>query len=149
MAVEQIAKIRGYASGDAKYKDTSEKFLQIWEKLRTSADTNRDDKVSREEWQALWTIAPLNDEWKTLYMNFMFRLQDTSGDGTIDIGEFTEVCTTFGIPADEIKKAFDTISLGGKQEIDIKVYEGLWKDFFTSDDANAVGNSIFGKTSFA
>jgi len=148
LAVEQIAKIRGYATGDAKYKDTSERFLQIWDKLRTHADTNRDDKVSREEWQALWTIAPLDDEWKQLYMNFMFSLQDTSGDGTIDLEEFTSVCTSFGVPAAEITKAFDKVSKGGKQAIDIKYYAGLWKDYFTSDDAAADGNNIFGKTSF-
>jgi Ca2+-binding EF-hand superfamily protein len=146
MAVEQIAKIRGYAAGDAKYKDTSERFLEIWEKLRVSADTNRDNAVSREEWQALWTIAPLDDEWKKLYMNFMFRLQDTSGDGTIDIEEFTSVCTSFGVSADEIKKSFEKISAGG--DIDITRYAVLWKDFFTADDAAAPGNSIFGKSSF-
>jgi Ca2+-binding EF-hand superfamily protein len=149
LAVEQIAKIRGYAAGDAKYKDTSDRFLEIWDKLRASADTNRDDKVSREEWQALWTIAPLDDEWKKLYMNFMFRLQDTSGDGTIDIEEFTSVCTSFGVPEAEIKTSFDKISNGGKTNIDIGVYQGLWKDYFTSDDAAAPGNSIFGKSSFA
>lgn len=149
LAVEQIAKIRNYKAGDAKYKETSEKFLEIWDKLRASADTNRDDKVSREEWQALWTIAPLDDEWKKLYMNFMFRLQDTSGDGTIDIEEFTSVCTSFGVPAGEIKTSFDKISNGGKQDIDITFYATLWKDYFTSDDAGAAGNSIFGKSSFA
>jgi juvenile hormone diol kinase len=147
LAIENIAKIRGYAAGDAAYKDVSDRFLQIWEKLRKFADTNKDDKVSREEWLTLWT-EPLNDEWKKLYMDFMFRLQDTSGDGSIDEAEFTNVCQTFGIAKDESKAAFDKISNAGKTDIDIKAYENLWKDYFGSDDVGAAGNSIFGKVSF-
>jgi len=147
LAIENIAKIRGYKAGDAQYKDVSERFLNIWDKLRVFADTNKDNKVTREEWLTLWN-QPLNEEWKQLYMNFMFRLQDTSGDGSIDEGEFTNVCQTFGINGDESKKAFAKISSDGKVDIDIKAYEGLWKDYFGSDDAASAGNSIFGKTAF-
>jgi len=147
LAIDNIAKIRGYKQGDASYKDVSDRFLTIWEKLRVFADTNKDNVVSREEWLTLWT-EPLNDEWKKLYMDFMFRLQDTSGDGSIDEGEFTNVCQTFGIPADESKKAFNKISNDGKTEIDIKAYETLWMDYFGSDDVAAAGNSIFGKVGF-
>lgn len=43
---------------------------------------------------------------------------------------------------------FDWFVQSGKTDIDIKVYEGLWKDYFGSDDVNAAGNSIFGKVSF-
>jgi len=147
LAIENIARIRGYKAGDDNYKDVSDRFLSIWDKLRVYADTNKDNKVSREEFQALWA-QPLNEEWKVLYMNFMFKLQDTSGDGSIDEAEFTNVCQTFGIPADESKKAFDKISNAGKTDVDIKFYESLWKDYFGSDDAAAAGNSIFGKVSF-
>lgn len=147
LAIDNIAKIRGYKQGDANYKDVSDRFLTIWDKLRVFADTNKDNVVSREEWLTLWT-EPLNDEWKKLYMDFMFRLQDTSGDGSIDEGEFTNVCQTFGIAAEESKNAFNKISNGGKTDIDIKAYETLWKDYFGSDDVAAAGNSIFGKVSF-
>jgi len=147
LAIDNIAKIRNYQKDDANYKDVSERFLNIWDKLRVSADTNKDNVVSREEWLTMWT-EPLNDEWKKLYMNFMFRLQDTSGDGSIDEAEFTNVCQTFGIPAPESKAAFDKISNAGKVDIDIKIYENLWKDYFGSDDAAAAGNSLFGKVSF-
>jgi juvenile hormone diol kinase len=147
LAIENIAKIRGYKQGDANYKDVSDRFLNIWEKLRQFADTNKDNVVTRDEWLNLWA-QPLNEEWKQLYMAFMFRLQDTSGDGSIDEGEFTNVCQTFGISADESKKAFAKISGDGKVDVDIKVYETLWKDYFTSDDAASAGNSIFGKVAF-
>jgi len=146
-AIDNIARIRGYNKDDANYKEVQERFLSIWEKLRVFADTNKDNKVSREEWLTMWS-EPLNDEWKKLYMEFMFRLQDTSGDGSIDVEEFTNVCQTFGIPIEESKKAFAKISNDGKTEIDIKAYETLWKEYFSSDDVAAAGNSIFGKVTF-
>jgi len=147
LAIENIAKLRGYKAGGPRYKDTSDSFLSIWEKLRAKADTNKDNAVSRDEWIALWTD-PLNEEWKKLYMEFMFRLQDENADGSIDGEEFVQVCSTFGVPVDEAKKAFDTISASGKTVVDITVYTKLWSDFFSSDDAAALGNSIFGKTAY-
>lgn len=147
LAIENIAKLRGYKAGGPRYTDTSNSFLKIWENLRIKADTNKDNAVSREEWIALWAD-PINEEWKKLYMEFMFRLQDENADGSIDGEEFVQVTTTFGVPAEEAKKAFENISSSGKTVVDIAVYSKLWSDFFSSDDASAAGNSIFGKTTY-
>jgi Ca2+-binding EF-hand superfamily protein len=142
LAIENIAKIRNYKAGDETYKNVSSQFLSIWEKLRQYADKDKNNVVTRDEWHNLWA-EPLNDEWKQLYMKFMFSLQDTSGDGTIDWEEFSSVCKSFKVTDDDAKKSFEVISKAG--DIDIKVYETLWKDYFGSDDAKAAGNSIFGK----
>jgi juvenile hormone diol kinase len=147
LAIENIAKCRGYTKGGPRYKDTSDSFLKIWDNLRSKADTNKDNKVSREEWIALWSGAE-NEEWKKLYRDFMFRLQDANADGTIDSEEFVIVTSTFGVPAAEAKKSFLTISKNQTQDITPAVYEQLWREFFSSDDANALGNSIFGKNTF-
>jgi len=149
MAIENIAKLRGYKAGGPRYTDTNNSFLSIWEKLRQHADTNKDDKVSREEWIALWATADgPNEEWKNLYKEFMFRLQDANADGSVDGDEFVTVCNTFGVPKDEATKAYAKISNDGKTEVDIALYTKLWKEFFSSDDASALGNNIFGKTAF-
>lgn len=147
LAIENIAKCRGYNKGGPRYTDTEQSFLKIWDNLRAKADTNKDNKVSREEWIALWSDNA-SEEWKTLYRDFMFRLQDANADGTIDSEEFVIVTSTFGIPEAEAKKSYLTISKNATQEITPAVYEQLWKEFFTSDDANALGNSIFGKNTF-
>lgn len=147
LAIENIAKLRGYKAGGPRYKDTNDSFLSIWEKLRKTADTNKDNAVSREEWIAMWAN-PSNEEWKKLYMEFMFRLQDENADGSVDGEEFVQVTVTFGVPEAEAKKAYDTISSSGKTVIDLAAYTKLWSDYFGSDDPAAVGNSIFGKTSF-
>jgi Ca2+-binding EF-hand superfamily protein len=149
MAIENISKLRGYKAGGPRHKDTSDSFLSIWEKLRQHADTNKDNAVSREEWIALWAEAGgPNEDWKNLYKDFMFRLQDANADGSIDADEFITVTNTFGVPKEEATKAFAKISNDGKTEITPAFYATLWKEFFSADDAAALGNNIFGKTSF-
>ncbi|CAG7825636.1 unnamed protein product, partial [Allacma fusca] len=69
-------------------------------------------------------------------------------DGCIDVEEFTSVCSSFGIDSAESRKAFETLSKNGKAIVDLDYYSGLWKDYFSSDDPSALGNFIFGKTSF-
>ena len=90
-----------------------------------------------------------------------------AGDGCIDVEEFTSVCSSFGVGADEGRRAFETLSkvrhfgLGecattnenslfqkGKVIIDIDYYGTLWTEYFFSDSPDALGNCIFGKTSF-
>jgi len=150
MAIENIAKLRGYKAGGPRYEDTKTSFLKIWENLRARADTNKDNAVSRDEWIEMWASSDAaNSEWKKLYMEFMFRLQDANADGGIDAEEFVSVTGTFGVPKDQAEKAFNAMSAGGKTEVNLSVYTKLWNDFFTSDDASAVGNNIFGKTSYA
>nr|CAH7752055.1 unnamed protein product [Callosobruchus chinensis] len=65
-------------------------------------------------------------EWQNQYLRFMFELEDASGDGSIDIDEFTS----------------------GKNEVSYEQFVDLWQQFFTSENPADPGNYIFGKTKF-
>ncbi|CAH1986351.1 unnamed protein product [Acanthoscelides obtectus] len=65
-------------------------------------------------------------EWQNQYLRFMFELEDASGDGSIDIDEFTS----------------------GKNEVNYEQFVDLWQQFFTSENPEDPGNYIFGKTKF-
>lgn len=145
LAVEKIAKLRGFTKGDSNYNDLSDRFIQIWVKLQQTADSDGDNEVSRDEWVKLWETS-VNEEWKILYMEFMFRLQDTSEDGVIEVDEFSQVCVAFGVPPEDCKQAFDKLSKNGTATVNFTYYSEMWKEYFTSDDENAPGNCIFGHT---
>lgn len=49
-------------------------------------------------------------EWQSQYLRFMFDLEDASGDGSIDIDEFTSVCSCYGLELSECKDAFVRMS---------------------------------------
>lgn len=54
-------------------------------------------------------------EWQIQYLRFMFDLEDASGDGSIDIDEFTSVCSCYGLEVAECREAFQKMSQVLKQ----------------------------------
>ncbi|KAK9879280.1 hypothetical protein WA026_004130 [Henosepilachna vigintioctopunctata] len=126
-------------------------MIEIWEGLRQRADSNKDGQVSVEEWATMWdeySKSPENAlEWQTQYMRFMFELEDASGDGSIDVDEFTSVCSCYGLEPTECREAFSKMSQG-KNDVNYAQFEILWKQFFMSEDPQEPGNYIFGKTRF-
>lgn len=77
----------------------------------------------------------------------MFDLEDASHDGTIDVDEFSIVCSSYGSDKKECAAAFKKMSKGDP-EVTSEQFAELWREYFSSEDPNAPGNCIFGKTSF-
>ncbi|KAJ8979086.1 hypothetical protein NQ317_004207 [Molorchus minor] len=151
LAIEKICSSRGWASGSEQYKKTYNSMITIWEGLKQRADANNDGQVSVEEWAQMWDEYSRNPdnalEWQNQYLRFMFDLEDASGDGSIDVDEFTSVCSCYGLGAAECREAFQKIAQG-KKEVTYDQFASLWKQFFTSENASDPGNFIFGKTQF-
>ncbi|PSN58413.1 hypothetical protein C0J52_02790 [Blattella germanica] len=145
----RICRTRGWAEGHPKYNDTKDILFKVWEGLQKRADLNQDGQVSHEEWINMWDEYAKNPEkaldWQNRYMNFMFELEDSSGDGTIDEDEFKALCISYGLKADDSVEAFSKFTSNKTVEITREVFADLWKQFFSSEDPNAPGNYIFGK----
>ncbi|CAH0553124.1 unnamed protein product [Brassicogethes aeneus] len=151
LAIEKICTLRGWSSGTENYKKTYESMIQIWDGLRQRADSNKDGQVSVEEWAQMWDEYARNPEnaleWQTQYLRFMFDLEDASGDGSIDVDEFTSVCSCYGLKTSECREAFEKMSQG-QHQVNYDQFELLWKQFFMSENTSDPGNFIFGKTKF-
>ncbi|XP_077288891.1 sarcoplasmic calcium-binding protein 2 [Arctopsyche grandis] len=151
LAIEKICTLRGWTPNNPKYAETHETMIKIWDGLRQRADANKDGQVSVDEWCSMWDDYAQNPdralEWQSRYMNFMFDLEDASNDGSIDVDEFTTVCSCYGLQATECKTAFNKMSKG-KEVVSRDEFQELWKQFFSSEDASTPGNFIFGKTNF-
>ncbi|XP_034235165.1 calexcitin-2 [Thrips palmi] len=149
IAVERICEVRNWPSGTPEADRTKDILMSVWEGLRTRADSNQDGQVSHEEWIAMWDDYAKNAEqpadWHRRYMEFMFDVEDTSGDGSIDVEEFTQVCTCFGATKAECEQAFQRFSQNNSVLVTRDVFAELWKEYFVSEDPNAGGNCIFGK----
>ncbi|XP_050312274.1 calexcitin-2 isoform X2 [Anthonomus grandis grandis] len=151
LAIEKICTLRGWPQGSEEYKRTYDSMIQIWEGLRQKADSNKDGQVSVEEWATMWDDYSKNPEnaleWQNQYRKFMFDLEDASGDGGIDIDEFTAVCSCYGLETGECREAFEKMA-GGRNLVDYQQFQALWQQFFMSEDQSEPGNFIFGKTKF-
>jgi len=151
LAIEKICTLRGWSAGTEQYKKTFDSMIQIWDGLRNRADANKDGQVSVDEWCVMWdefSKAPDKPlDWQTQYLKFMFDLEDASGDGAIDVEEFTSVCSCYGLEPSECRQAFQKMS-SGNPNVSYEQFQSLWKQFFVSEDASDPGNYIFGKTNF-
>ncbi|KAF0314795.1 hypothetical protein GQ607_017973 [Colletotrichum asianum] len=149
IAVERICKNRGWDESNPKTQETKEILCKVWEGLRSKADLNQDDQVTHEEWVNMWDEYAKNPEkaldWQNRYRDFMFDLEDTSGDGTIDEMEFKNLCVSYGLNADASVAAFNKFTSNNTVEITREVFAKLWIEFFTTEDPNAPGNFIFGE----
>ncbi|KPI99726.1 PREDICTED: calexcitin-2-like [Papilio xuthus] len=151
LAAENICKLRGWKSGDDKYKETLESLIKIWEGLQTAADADKDGKVTADEWVAMWETYARNPnsgaDWQLAYCKFMFQLEDAGCDGAIDSEEFSAVYESFGLLREDSVAAFDVMSKG-KPKVTWQEFQELWIQYFTSDNPNDPGNFIFGAATF-
>lgn len=148
-AIERISKTRGWKAGDEKYKYVEETLYKIWSGIQEVADADKDGQVSQDEWISMWDKFANNEafEWQNLYCKFAFTIEDASSDGSINAEEFSSVYVSFGLDKDEAVKAFEKMAKG-KSEVTWPEFQVLWKEYFSSEDVNAAGNYIFGKTSY-
>lgn len=150
LAIERISKLRGWTASDAQYKVLEETLNIVWNGLQ-GADSDKDGSVSQDEWISMWDDYAKNpsaaSDWQNLYCKFIFQLEDASHDGSIDSEEFSSVYASFGLNKAEATTAFQKMSKG-KASVSWDEFQQLWKEYFTTEDASAAGNYIFGKISY-
>ncbi|XP_065566939.1 calexcitin-2-like [Artemia franciscana] len=146
LAAERLAKIRSWSSSSEQAKEAAKCLLQVWEGIK-NADIDNDNQVSFEEWCNLWesySNGTNKNEWQNNYMDFMFDLNDTTGDGHLDQLEFTAEWKRYNVTDEECNYAYAKISQG-KPFLTKSDYKALWHQYFTSDDPASPGNFLFGK----
>ncbi|XP_058804134.1 calexcitin-2 [Phymastichus coffea] len=150
LAVQKICEARGWGAGHPRFQQTKDTLNKVWDGLQKRADADNDGQISRDEWYSMWEEYAKDPghavEWQQTYMNLVFDLEDTSGDGSIDETEFSQVCISYGVNETESREAFKKLQVGS--EVTRDKFEKLWQEFFTSDDPSTPGNYIFGKTSY-
>ncbi|XKL66491.1 hypothetical protein PGB90_009911 [Kerria lacca] len=152
LAVQQVCNMRGWDENSPNFQSTKSRMMSVWDGLQQSADDDQDGQVSLDEWCSMWEAFARNPEsasdWQNTYMDLMFDIIDTSGDGSIDQNEFSAVCDHYHISRQESLAAYKKFSDNGTINVTRNVFHTYWREYFSSDDESALGNFIFGKTSF-
>lgn len=154
IAIDKFVSVLGWPKDGDQYNKGKDTLLLIWDDLKKYADENQDDKVSKDEWVQMWSDCLQSvkhgkpfPEWQQRFMQFMFEVNDKSGDNEIDIDEYTTVWNkSYGIPVEECREAFHKISDG--KNITREVFEMLWIEYFVSNERAARGNYLFGIPDF-
>jgi len=149
LVVRQVRDIYGSESEQMGYARKSMKAL--WDGLCKIADTNQDEMISIDEWIALLkSVDPKKEpKWFSDYLSFMFKLFDVSGDGVMDLAEYTDGMTTYGFTSAQSHEAFSIFAVDKNgnpaKTVDPKQWRDYFHEYYYSTDKKARGNHLFGK----
>ena len=71
--------------------------------------------------------------------------RDTGGDGALDATEFARVMAAFGVSQDDADYTFGNIDADGNGQITPDEWLEALRQFWTSADPDAPGNTLFGR----
>jgi len=147
LAIKTVCAARGWQASSSRYATTETALKDIWGVLTSLADKDNDCKVTVDEWNSMWAEGAADRAWVATFRDLLFSLEDISGNASIDSGEYCRLYMCLGVPESQCKAAFAKLS-GDQSEVSKEDFCKLWDQYFTSEDPEARGNFIFGRTSF-
>lgn len=144
----KICDILEWSHGSEKYVSAKDTLDTVWTGLMEYADTNKDAKVTKDEWLKMWGDCLYDiqngrfPDWQKRYMDLMFDVNDKSGDDYIDQEEYTTFMSQFGMSDSDCERSFKLVS--GGNNISRDEFSTLWKDYLSSNDESASANYLFG-----
>lgn len=148
LKTREVAAVRGWQPGSAEYENLQNIYMSFWEQLR-HADTSRDDRVSRDEYQVFLERMLSDPEvfraTSRPGSDFIFDLFDGDGDGTITMQEYGELLRIYRGSAEDLTDAFAHMDHNGNGTLSKDEFNALFNEFHLSDDPQAPGNHLFGR----
>ncbi|CAM1321454.1 Scp2 (predicted) [Pycnogonum litorale] len=154
LARKEICDMNKWLPGSVKYDSTKELFDGIWKELTRSADENSDNKITGEEWIAMWqtfheAVQENREEkfpdWVKAYLLYRFQLLDRNQDGVIDEEEFIYVMDKLGISSKTAKTAYMMFTMNYAKKVNYDYFRKMAAQYYRSDDPSSLGNFITGK----
>jgi Ca2+-binding EF-hand superfamily protein len=147
--VERLGEAHTAAGNTARLAEVSAKYREMFDGMMHMADTNRDGKVTLEEFLAFEDVMIHNKEMYDglagALTDIYGELLDRDGDGKNDVEDyraFLEVLHVESSQADEIFKKMDKNHDG---QLTRNELQETLLEFYLSDDRAAPGNFFFGK----
>jgi len=139
----------GTSEDSPKGKAVMEGIRAFWERHLDGMDLNEDGRISREEYHgALEGNIRGNNGVEAVVVPFweaILDLADESGDGALDAAEFVQIMAAFGVSEDDATYTFGNIDADGNGEITTDEWLRALREFWTSTDPDAPGNTLFGR----
>jgi Ca2+-binding EF-hand superfamily protein len=140
--VARMAETRGLAPDAPEIQPLAEAYRQVWEGL-AAGDADGDGKVTLEEALA-FQEANLSAEMAAGFGQVVFPVLDADGDGEIGPDEYRQYMAVAAEEPTWADEVFAKLDRNGDGRITKDEWEQLFVEFFTSDDADAPGSSLWG-----
>jgi Ca2+-binding EF-hand superfamily protein len=153
LRAERLAETRDITDPDEKAA-LRKRVMSWWEHLCALADTDDDDRVTREEWQTYWealqTSVDQGGETKKRTLQSLeraargtFRAMNRADGGVVTEAEYLDWLVAWNVEPE--RAAFDRLDrddTGGLTEEDL--IQAV-KEFYLSNDPDAPGNVLYGQ----
>lgn len=147
--VVNLARIRGYERGTPAYEALEGAFMGIWARLQRSADADRDQRVSLDEFLVRYDVMLRQPEVVEsviiLLAEVVAQIADQDENGRIDRAEFVASMAAYGVSALEAQECFGYLDRTGDGSITRDELLMNVREFLCSDSPVAPGNWLFGK----
>lgn len=151
--MQELCRVQGISLDSEAYRSRFALLKTFWEQLEQFGDSNKDGKVSEEEFctffESLFASggSPTLDNtpaWLAGLTDAYFEILDADGNGDIGLSEYTTYCSVRHIPAAVAAEAFSKLDLNGDGGLSKEEVRQLVLDFYFSDNLDAPGNNLYG-----
>jgi Ca2+-binding EF-hand superfamily protein len=148
LARDNIARLGGFGESSGQHQQLTQMMHGMWESLRKDADTDRDDKVTLDEYLSCMAQRLSNRDYFKDHLipftEFNFRILDPAGTGALTRDQFVTGAECMGMAKQLAASVFDRIDVDGQGRIDKSDFNDRIKEFYFGEDPEAPGNWLFG-----
>ncbi|PSQ96666.1 MAG: hypothetical protein BRD55_05135 [Bacteroidetes bacterium SW_9_63_38] len=153
LRADRLAETRNVTDPEAQ-AELQKRVLSWWEHLCALADTDDDDRITREEWQTYWEALQVSieeggeTEKRTLESleraaRGTFEAIRRTEDGTVTEAEYLDWLHAWNVEAD--RADFDRLDRDGTGNLSEDDLIQAVREFYLSNDPNAPGNVLYGE----
>lgn len=155
MVVDTMAEERGLDKSSRRYLSLVASNKRLWKMFSRSLDANNDGSISLAEWLAFHIKAFITDplengmdpEFSSALdstARFFLELLDSDGDGVVTVDDYIMFCAAYNVGENEARIGFEMFDRDGNGQLSQDEVVKMVKEFYLSDDPEALGNLFFG-----
>lgn len=155
MVVDTMADERGLDRSSRRYLSLVASNKRLWKMFSRHLDVDHDGGISMAEWLAFHIKAFLTDPVSqglepefssalTATAKFFCDLLDSDGDGVVTASDYILFCGAYNVGENEARIGFEMFDRDGNGSLTQDEIVEMVKEFYLSDDPDALGNLFFG-----
>lgn len=151
LIVDRLSEIVPFSKQSETYRGLSYLYQNRWKKMLFFADSDKNEQISVQEWIAYCNSLIEKNMYEedilpiTCYVIQLFADQNKKEEFKIDESVFEKFFVAYGIEKGLSKQTFEKLDINKKGFLTEEQITTYWREFYESDDENALGNWFFGK----
>lgn len=151
LILNKLAEVVPFSRQSETYRGLNYLYQNRWKKMLFFADSDKNEQISIDEWVSYCNSLIEKDSYEedilpiTCYVIRLFADQNKKEDFKIDVSVFEKFFGAYGIDKELAQQTFEKLDINKKGYLTEEQITKYWREFYESNDENALGNWFFGK----